>query len=97
MRDVNSKWEMGDLTLCSHYCSTVRFDNVAVGDAGAHRECRIDQGVDIDALEIFANECQASMRTQIVGQFFDNEVGHACVHLQGEQYFTPKSLIYNGK
>ena len=28
----------------------------------------------------------------VVGQFFDNEVCHALVHLQGERYIGPKSL-----
>ena len=51
--------------------------DVAVGDAGAHRECRIDQAIDIDALEIFANECQSSVGAEVVGEFFDNGVGHA--------------------
>jgi len=35
--------------------------------------------------------------TEVVGQLFDNEVGHVCAHLQGEQHFTPKSLIYIDK
>jgi hypothetical protein len=37
------------------------------------------------------------MGTEVVGQPFNNEVGHVCAHLQGEQHFTPKSLIYIGK
>jgi hypothetical protein len=31
------------------------------------------------------------------GQFFDDKVGHDVAHLQGEQNFTPKSLIYKDK
>jgi hypothetical protein len=37
------------------------------------------------------------MGTEVVGQFFDNEVGHGKSHLLGECHFTSKSLIYNDK
>lgn len=34
------------------------------------------QSVDIDVFKIFANERQAGVGTEVVGQFFDNEFGH---------------------
>jgi hypothetical protein len=69
----------------------------AVGNPRANREGWIDQCIKIDALEIFANEGQSGVRTEVVGQLFDDKVGHDVAHLQGEQHFTPKSLIYKGK
>jgi hypothetical protein len=33
------------------------------------------------------------MRPEVVGQSFDNEVGHVWAHLQGEPNFTFKSMI----
>ena len=35
------------------------------------------------------------MGAEVVGQLFDDKFGHDVAHLQGEQNFTPKSLIYN--
>jgi hypothetical protein len=75
----------------------VGLENVAVGNTRANGESQIDQGIDFYGLEILANKCQTSMGTEVVGQPFNNEVGHVCAHLQGEQNFTPKSLIYIGK
>jgi hypothetical protein len=33
------------------------------------------------------------VRAEVVGELFDNEVGHDRIHLLGEQHFTPKPLI----
>jgi hypothetical protein len=57
---------------------------------------RNNQGIDLDGFEILADEDQASVGTEVVGQFFDNKVGHGKSHLQGEGHFRTKSLIYNG-
>jgi hypothetical protein len=46
---------------------------------------------------IFANEGQTGVGAEVVGQFFYDKVGHDVAHLQGEQNFTPKSLIYKDK
>jgi hypothetical protein len=54
----------------------VAFEDSAVGDTGANRKSRIDYGIDIDALEIFADQCQPGVGAEVVGQFFDNKVGH---------------------
>ena len=50
---------------------------------------RIDQEFEIGGLEILTNKCQTGMGTEVVGELFDNEVGHDRVHLLGEQSFTP--------
>jgi hypothetical protein len=42
----------------------------------ANREGWIDQRIDIDALEIFANEGQSSVRAEVVGQLFKYKVGN---------------------
>ena len=71
----------------------VALQNVAVGNPRASRKSCVNQRIDIDALEIIANECQTGVGTEVVGQLLDNEVGHVLVHLQGERYMGPKSLI----
>ena len=75
----------------------VTFKDLAVGNARANRVGWIDQCIEIDALEIFANKGQTGVRTKVVGQLFDYEFGHVGVHLQGEHDFTLKSLIYKDK
>jgi hypothetical protein len=75
----------------------VTFKDLAVGNARANREGWIDQRIKIDALEIFSNEGQTGVGAEVVGQLFDDKFGHNVAHLQGEQYFTPKSLIYKDK
>jgi hypothetical protein len=37
------------------------------------------------------------MRAEVIGQFFDQKVGHVGAHLLGEQYMRAKSLISMGK
>ena len=54
----------------------VALEDVAVGNTRAHRKGRIDQCIDIDALEVLANEGQSGVGTQIVGQSFDKKIGH---------------------
>ena len=71
----------------------VRFEDVAIDNARAHRKSRISQSVDIDGLEILANKCQTGVGTEVIGQLFDNEFGHVRVHLQDERHFILKSLI----
>jgi hypothetical protein len=36
----------------------------------------IRQGVGVDAFEILPNKGQTSLGAEVVGEFFDNEVGH---------------------
>jgi hypothetical protein len=51
--------------------------NVAVGDAAAHRDDGINERAEVDALEILSNACQPSLVAQVVGQLFENQIGHA--------------------
>jgi len=47
----------------------VGFENLAVSHARAHGELGIDQRIDVDSLEIFADKSKASMGAEVVGQF----------------------------
>jgi len=44
----------------------IALQDVAVGDTRAHRESGINKGVEVDALEVFADECQARLAAQVV-------------------------------
>jgi len=72
----------------------IGLEYVAVGNARAHWKSRINQRVDLDGFEILSNKCQTSVSTKVVGQLFDNEIGHVRAHLQGEPHLKPKPLIY---
>jgi hypothetical protein len=48
----------------------VGFEDVAVGHARAHGELRIDQCINVEALEVFADKSQSGMGAEIVGSFF---------------------------
>ena len=60
-------------------------------------ELRIDQAIDIDALEVFADKSQPGVGAEIVGPLFDNKVGHVRIHLLGEQHMRSEPLISIGK
>ncbi|MFZ2662462.1 MAG: hypothetical protein WAX63_11185, partial [Rhodoferax sp.] len=75
----------------------VRFEDIAVGDTSPDGKGAIEQGFEFGGLEILANQSQTGVRTKVVGELFDNEVGHDLVHLLGEQHFTSKPLIYMNK
>jgi len=63
--------------LALHQQAQVAFENVAVGDALAREgELGIDALIDAQAFEVLADERQADVGGQLVGQLFDNEVGH---------------------
>lgn len=72
----------------------IRFQDIAVGDTCPDGKGSIEQGFEFGGLEILANQGQTGMRTEVVGEPFDSEVGHDRVHLQGEQHFMPNALIY---
>jgi hypothetical protein len=55
----------------------VAFENVAIRNPAAHREGRVNQGIEIQVLEILANQSQPGVVAQIVGQLLDNKIGHA--------------------
>ena len=66
-------------------------------DARAHRKARIDQRIELDALEVFANERQAGLIAQVAGQLLEDEIGHDLLHLRGEEDYSAKLLILKGK
>ena len=67
--------------------------DITVGGTCQDGKGRIEQRVEFDELEILANQGQTGVRTKVVGELFDNEVGHDRVHLLDEQHFKPKPLI----
>lgn len=84
------------VTLALAQQGQVAFEDGAVGDARAHGKARIDQGGQVDVFEILPHQSQARLAAEVVGQFFDNEVGHVAAHLQGELQVRAKSLISMG-
>jgi hypothetical protein len=54
----------------------VALQDVAVGDASAHWESGINEGVQVDALEVFADQGQTRLAAQVVGQLLDHKVAH---------------------
>ena len=85
-----------EVVLAQAQQTEVAFEDVAVGNATAHREGRVDQAVDVDALQILANQCQTGLVAQVVGQLFENEIGHVGLHLLGEAHMRSKLLISMG-
>jgi hypothetical protein len=71
----------------------VAFEDFTVGQARAHGKLGIDQCVNVGAFEVFADKSQPSMGAEVIGQFFDNKVGHVSAHLRGEQHTAAKSMI----
>jgi hypothetical protein len=62
----------------------------------AHREGWVNEGVEVDALHAFADECQAHLAAQVVGQLFGQKVAHLQLRLfypQGEEQIESKLLI----
>jgi len=55
--------------------------NIAVGDTCSDGAGRIEQGFKFGGLEILTNQRQIGVRTEVVGEFFDNEVVHDRIHL----------------
>ena len=49
----------------------VALQDVAVGDARAHREGGVNQRVQVDALQILADEGQARLAAQVISQLLD--------------------------
>jgi hypothetical protein len=65
----------------SNLWGKVGLEGVTVGHARANGESRLNQGFDLDGLEILTKKCQTSVGAEVVGQFFDNEVGLVYSHL----------------
>lgn len=64
------------------YCIEIGFEDVDVGSPRAHGEPRIDQGIDVDALEVLTDTRQSGVQAESVGPLFDNKVGHVLAHLR---------------
>jgi len=84
-----------EVVLAQTQQAQVGLEDVAIGHTRANWVSRIDQGIDLDRLEILADKGQTGVRAEVVGQFLDNEVGHGTSHLSGERHFNIKPLIYN--
>lgn len=73
----------------------VALEDLAVGNARAYGKGRIDQRVEFNSFKILPNECQTSVRTQVVGQFFDYEVGHVLRSLRVSDILHLSRLFIN--
>ena len=84
-----------EVVLALHQQAQVGLQNVAVGDAtDRYGKFAVNQSVDAKALGILPNQRQTGVGGEIVGEFFDNKIGHLVLTFWCEHYFTPKSLIY---
>ena len=86
-----------EVALAQTQQGQIGFDDVAVGRARANGKLRIKQGIDVGAPEVFADKSQSGVGAEVVGQLFDNKVGHVRVHLGGEWNMRTKLLISIGK
>ena len=68
-----------EVVLAQTQQAEVALEDVAVGHPRAHGEGRVHHGVEVDALQILPNQCQAGLVAQVVGQLFDYKVGHVVV------------------
>jgi hypothetical protein len=62
----------------------IAFENLAAGNSRAHRKRRVDLRLDVNAIEVFADERQSGMGAEVAGQFLDNKIGHVGAHHLGE-------------
>ena len=53
---------------------------VGVGCTQTDRESGIEHGVDVYAPEVFADEGQTGLTSEVVGEFLDEEFGHGDLH-----------------
>jgi len=66
-----------EVVLALHQQAQVGLQNVAVGDAtDSYGKFAVNQSVDAKALGILPNQRQTGVGGEIVGEFFDNKVGH---------------------
>lgn len=85
-----------EVVLAQAQQAEVALQNVAVGDARAHGEGGVHQGVQVDALEVFANQGQTRLAAQVLGQLLDHKVAHLQLrffHPQGGGKMECKLLI----
>ena len=87
-----------EVVFALHQQAQVGLQDVAVGDAAnAYREFAVNPAADPQAFDVLPNQRQPCIGGEVVGQFFDNKVGHVQVHLLGERYMRAKLLISMGK
>jgi hypothetical protein len=82
--------------LPKHSRLKVTLQDVAVGDARAHQKGRVNEGVEVDAFQVLADESQARLVAQVVRQLLDQKVTHlssVLFHPQGEKKMKAKLLI----
>ena len=66
-----------EVVLALHQQAQVGLQNIAVGDAtDAHREFAVNAMAQPQAFDVWPNQCQARIGGEVVGQFFENKVGH---------------------
>ena len=66
-----------EVVLALHQQAQVGLQNVAVGDAtDRYGKFAVNQSVDAKALGILPNQRQTGVGGEVVGEFFDNKVGH---------------------
>jgi len=73
------------VTLAQTQQGEIAFEDLTVGDPRAHGKLLVDQRIDVNALEVFADKSQSGMGAEVIGQFLDNKIGHVCAHLLGVQ------------
>ncbi len=64
-----------------------------VENGRANGKLGVDEGVEVNALNILTDKGQASVAAEIVGEFLNSEIGHEMGHLQGYKYMIVKRLI----
>ena len=85
------------VVLALHQKPQVALEDVAVGNATrTNGELAVNTLADAKAFHILPGQRQTGIGGQIVGQLFDNEVGHVEAHLHGCFYMGAKCLISIG-
>ena len=74
--------------LPRHSRARVDFEDGAAGNARADRKSRIDQGIDMDAFEILADQRQSSVGAEVIRQLFDNKVDYLGLTLKVDQNWS---------
>ena len=65
------------IILALHQQAQVAFEDVAVGDGiASHRQLLVHACADVQALEVLPHQGKSGVGGEVVGQLFDDEVGH---------------------
>jgi hypothetical protein len=79
--------------LAQTQLTEVDLQDVAVVDTAEYREGRVHQTVEVDALQILANQRQTGLVAQVAGQLFDDQIGHGLFTRWVKQRVGSKLLI----